>query len=92
METYTDLPGLQFYIGNFINKDKGKVNITKDYFKLSDAVINMEFLDWINLFNKLQYIFERFDSDVFSSENMVKLLHELEIRYFVILINNEKRG
>ena len=24
METYTDLPGLQFYIGNFINKDKGK--------------------------------------------------------------------
>lgn len=75
-----------------VNKDKGKVNITKDYFKLSDAVINMEFLDWINLFNKLQYIFERFDSDVFSSENMVKLLHELEIRYFVILINNEKRG
>ncbi len=24
METYTDLPGVQFYIGNFVNTDKGK--------------------------------------------------------------------
>lgn len=73
-------------------QDKLKIRIEKEIFIQSDVVMFMDYLDWVNLFSKFQYVFERVDRSMYKSEEVDKLLNDLLIRYLVVLVYNEKRN
>lgn len=84
-------------VGEFVNElkkkqDKLKIRIEKEIFLQSDVVMFMDYLDWVNLFSKFQYVFERVDRSMYKSEKVDNLLNELLIRYLVVLVYNEKRN
>ncbi len=74
------------------NRALVKINLEKEYFLASDVILFMDLIDWINLFSRLQYVFERVDKALYKSEKLDGMLNDLLIRYLVVLINNEKRS
>lgn len=74
------------------HQDKLKIRVEKKYFLESDAIIFMDYIGWVNLFSKLQYVFERVDRSLYKDEKVDELLKELQNRYLVVLIFNEKRN
>lgn len=75
---------------NEINKlDEGSIDVS--YFIGEDVVVYISYTDWINLYSRLQYVFDRIDKKILKIETLAQKLSELEIRYLVVLIYNEKK-
>lgn len=70
-------------------KEKGSIDAT--YFIKEDMVVYIGYPDWVNLYSRLQYVFDRVDKNVLKVEKLDKMLKELEVRYVVVLIYNEKK-
>lgn len=68
---------------------KSKVRIENSYFFENDIIMYLDYLGWIELFSKIQYVKERTDASVFNSENIKEKYHQLEINYLIVLIYNE---
>lgn len=71
------------------NPEKSKVRINKKFFFEDEIIMYLDYVGWIELFNKLQYLIQKCDASVFNDEVVSKNYQELEKNYLIVLIYNE---
>ncbi|HOF43632.1 MAG TPA: hypothetical protein PLE44_03480 [Bacilli bacterium] len=98
---------IYYYSGDLIVKtvkalvsclEKGKnksyaLTYNYSYFLKSDAILNFELKEWINLFNKFKFIMKTTSNvELYDYLQFSELYQKLEKRYFVVLIFYEFGG
>lgn len=68
---------------------KSKVRIDNSYFFDNDIIMYLDYLGWIELFSKIQFVRERTDASIFNNESVKEKYHQLEVNYLIVLIYNE---
>lgn len=68
---------------------KSKVRVDNSYFFENDIIMYLDYLGWIELFSKIQFVRERTDASIFNNESIKDKYHQLEINYLIVLIYNE---
>lgn len=68
---------------------KSKLKVDNRYFFDNDVIMYLDYLGWVELFSKLQYVKERTDPSIFKKDEVKEKYHASEINYLVVLIYNE---
>lgn len=68
---------------------KSKLRVENRYFFDNDVIMYLDYLGWVELFSKIQYVKERTDPSIFKKDDVKEKYYLLEKNYLVVLIYNE---
>lgn len=71
------------------NPDKSKMKFETSFFFEEEVIIFLDFLGWIDLFNKIHFVKQKCDPSIFEDDEVKENLSRLEKSYLVVLIYNE---